>query len=402
MDESDIIRDLNSFIYDNFVDISVLTLHYEQVTLSSNFERLPVLSTITNHSVNNNYFTEVVTSQSKWFPETLINLNVSFDDEIFSLETIVFYDNNVDLSEADKILEIDSVKAVIPKNVKLTKDIAISSEFWFIILGTIGTIAVIRLTGYLLKFSISKIIMGISDTQEFENWSKRVVFVSLMIACIVYTGYIYSVFFNQTLINFRSAVEISSTAELIKSHLTPVMSDNQYYSLIESQNSDVQQLSKKYLIRSSKEPEDCLKYMADYQNITCFIPDAEYYVNKYETEIGKSKFKILQETLGNYGISFEPFSLYYTNYLRVIIRRAKEFGLLEEINHPFVPPRNINTSPRLITKPILITVLIIGYSLSIIVFILEILKKRLRITKIVRTSKASLNREIIDEGDNEI
>lgn len=66
-------------------------------------------------------------------------------------------------------------------------------------------------------------ILEMSTIEEPKNLSGRIVFGSLLITCLVYSGYLYSVILDVTR---RSEPEISSLKELADSSLTPMSFGN--------------------------------------------------------------------------------------------------------------------------------------------------------------------------------
>ncbi|XP_051170570.1 uncharacterized protein LOC127287603 [Leptopilina boulardi] len=288
-----------------------------------------------------------------------------------------------------QILEFISAKVIIPRNAKVANKIQLSSEFWNMILTTIGIVAVIRITAYLFKFNwqtlnISQIIIGMGTGNEPQNWSERIIFGSLLIACLAYTSYFFTIILD---ISFRTANEISTIDELLKLYLPTVISYDAYGTLASFENSSVLQFLNKeyrYINHELRVEAKCLKYLADHQNITCIIHEAIKHINTYESKYGKTnKFKVLKDDLkyGTNSFEVKEYSPFIERFNEIILR-ASEFGLIKDFYEPIVRPLIDNLEPELITKekllPILFGVLITGYSLSIIVFLLEIITDKIR------------------------
>lgn len=287
-----------------------------------------------------------------------------------------------------RILKIDSVKAIIPKTQKFTNVLVLSSEFLIMTLGTICFIVIIRLVAFFMKFkkdvwqtlNISQIIMGMPANQEPNNYAEKIVFGSVVITCIVYTGYCYSVILD---ISLRMEPEISTLEELADSSLTPLMSSVLFRHLNRSSLKHLKKLAEKYdPLLFYKEPLGslCLEYLAKYRNVSCIVSDAEYNVNTFSAVDGKElNVKILPEAVEYY------ISVWYVNNddrykpyiadLKKTILKASEFGLLNKYStsgiqhYNFSPPEIIGKEKIFI---IICHVLGIGYSLSIIAFLFEI------------------------------
>lgn len=410
---------LHSLWLYGYLDVTILTYNQErQLKLKTNSRNLPFLSRV--NPFTGEYSTQEVSSDFQWFPDKLQDLNgYELNFELISLSKIetrrrnleiefpkimaqamnfklstearqenVYHEMEKEFSEYPleytglRILKFNKVKAVIPKAVKLTKVADVSPEFWYMFLLTIGSITIIRLTAFFLKFkkctwqtlNISQIIIGMPSAQEPENLTGRVIFGSLLIVCLVYSGYFYSVILDITL---RSEPEISSLAELFNSSLTLMMDLSLKYALQRNNGQFSQRLAKRSIDIPSRRPQMyCLKYLANHKNVSCILSRAEYYINKYEAKYGELNVKILPEAVTNFAsnwnaIGRSPFKDRFSE----IILRASEFGLLEDYYAPAVqsyntlPSKNVERDKLL---HVLFYVAAIGYSLSTIAFLLEI------------------------------
>lgn len=432
----DINRILHSFWRNKYLDVTFLTYNYEfQKKIESTSEKLLQLSQINPFTDKN--VTHAVSSETEWFPNKVLDLNgykLEYDlesDETLSenVKSMKFlqilsqvmnfkpYTNKrkhkmetsdlsvfVERTKVDpelylnmesmytnyyqsmrnlRILKLDSAKAVLPQSVKVNKDVILSSELWYMILITIITIAIIRLLALLLKFKkiswqtlgLFQIVIGMSITREPKMMTERIVFGSVVIGCIIYTSYFFSVILD---ITFQSPPEITSLDELFKSSLTPKMNYGLRMALKENSLSDIRQWTEKAIEISHKGEEDCLKYLTDYENTTCVLNNAKYHVSKYEAKYGKINVTILQEPLGLsvcifLSKSFSPF----IDRFNEIILKASEFGLLKDFYGNVERLQSSSKELEIITMkklfPILSSVLVIGYSLSTITFLLEIL-----------------------------
>lgn len=146
-----------------------------------------------------------------------------------------------------RILKLGSFKVVIPNRVMITRVTIVSSQFWYMILGTIGMILIIRFTALFMRFktsicrtlNISQIIIA---SNEPNNSMGRIIFALLLVVYIVFASYIYSVISGNTL---RSEPTISSLEDLANSSLTPMMEWIVKSTLLNSCDPHVRQLAEK-------------------------------------------------------------------------------------------------------------------------------------------------------------
>lgn len=414
-------KTLHFFWQDQYLDLTILTYNQDCHELFQVNSSLPFLSLINPFTMK--YSSQVLSDESHWFPNKLRNLNgyemdfriVSVDEddarvhlmetemqEIFAQSLNLTLNNQSTHAEfflysseqyfnkknkfyciGSQITRWDEVKAVIPKTAKVTKYADVSSEFWYMLLITIGMIGLIVLICFLLKLNrsalqaidITKIIIGISTTQEPDNILERIVFGSLLITSLVYTNYIFSVILD---ITWRPEPEISNFEELANSSLTLKM-DSLLKKLSLSYNaSPFRQLAERSTSYETQNNvfSNCLKNLADYRNVSCFIPNAEFYVNKYKAENRELNAKILPESV-QYSASSWTASYHspFNERFYEIFLKASEFGFLKDFytsdvqSHKPLPPENIGKEKLLL---ILFYLLTIGYSLSTIAFLLEI------------------------------
>lgn len=415
---------LHSLWQSKYLDITILTYQQRQMMLETKPPKKPYLNQINPFTTE--FSSRIISSESQWFPNKLRDLNrykLNFTYELNlldrhrerDLETkfteimkrTMNFESNLNSTQTDvlkydpheyfhyffpnppnvRIQKIGHIKAVIPNKVKFTKDIVVLPEFWYMVLITIGTIATVKLAVFLMEFkrsvwqslNIIQIIIGMSANQEPRNVSGRIVFGSILITCLVYSSYFYSVILDVT---WRKEPEILSLEELIESPLTPVMPVELYFTLEYSDFPNIKQLvgrSRRHfrlMMKLSYSPSVCLDYLADYQNISCLIPDAEYHVNKYKSENKELVVKILPESVEDYISKWraKPKSPYIDRFNEIILRTS-ESGLLNDNAKPrskfqnTLPPEKIEKNTLLL---VLFYVAVIGYSLSTIVFLLEV------------------------------
>lgn len=222
------------------------------------------------------------------------------------------------------------MKAVVPY--KVFSEASMPHEFWCILLIIGITIGVFLIDFMkLLEFII---IVRVSKCQLLETLF-RIVFGSMLITFVVCSAYSYSVILDNI---HRPETQMSSLEELANSSLAIVLPADRYFKLETSFVPHIRELATRTpqsdeFIKLSYSPLSCLKYLSDYQNVSCLITDAEYHVNKYRNENGELNARILSETVVYYMPVWkvEPLSPYIDRYSKVI-QRATETGLLKEFD----------------------------------------------------------------------
>ncbi|XP_043468739.1 uncharacterized protein LOC122502651 [Leptopilina heterotoma] len=433
--ESDLIQEVLKYFWSQgFTEIEVLEhLQENQKTLTKGTERRFILHEINEFAKV--YTTQTVTSQTKWFPNKLLNLNghkIKFilttlydtiDHRYYfvllklsriltdSLRTSglilrfriteasvllkllnhenaemvinIFKDSNTNVHNQQlRVIGYSFVKAIIPKVENPSKAYIISQEFVLMVAATTVVICFTRIMAFLMKFdkstwqifNISRIVIGMSVDREPNKVTERIVFGSLILSCIVYSGYLFSVILDVT---FRNEPEISSLEELANSSLTPMLTSYTKNSLLLSSISYIRQLGMKSIECPGRGyAYDCLTYLAKYGNVTFITDEAESYVMKFKQQVQDIKVKILQEPLAFYSQSWisrngSPF----LDHFNKVILKASEAGLLTKL----LPLNNWSKStilpPEQIAKEKLFLIvshlLVIGYTLATIVFIAE-------------------------------
>lgn len=430
---------LEYFWLRDFLDIAIMQHFPEnEKSLALKINKLPILHEINPFAKN--YSAQIVTTEKKWFKNKLLNLQgyplkIVFGifesqekmmqykkykrlEEIFSKVmhcTVDTYMSNVkgfgqllDILNREKaeiilniflmenlkydpnvfhmrIVDFSLIKAVIPNAARFTKVIVISKEFIYMWLATIIAIGTIRITALMLKFdrntwqtfNISQILIGLSIVREPEKQAERIVFGLLVLSCIVYSGYFYSVILD---INFLPEPQIQNLEELANSSLTPIMHPFVKKALIASPVSYIRKLGTKSVQFSNLNyVNECLDYLSKYQNVTCITFMAEQQVNDFMAREEKFNGRILQDQL----------SPYYTNTWRSrhgspfldrfneILLRSSEGGFLFEIlsnddnkGSRVAPPEDISTEKLLL---IVFYLLRFGYTLATTVFFIEVI-----------------------------
>ncbi|XP_051158249.1 uncharacterized protein LOC127279756 [Leptopilina boulardi] len=369
------------------LDISVLS-HNQQwkVMLNeSHKHEVPFISQISRCAKT--VFFENLSSESQWFRNSC-NHNFKLKNIVKSTLSSKVLEKNDFLRRLVTILGFNNYKFVIPKTFKHSNDLILSEEFGNLLLGTIGMIGIIRLAAFYMKFerntwqilNISQIIIGMPTAREPRKFSERLVYGSLLITCIVYSSYFYSVILD---ITCPLNSNIITLEELANSSLKIIGSFEKTISLelLSHHNPNIAKIVKKIEYSPNKEEEYndyCMRYLIEHQNISCLFLNAENVVNEY---CGKNEVnvKIVDE------IIYQDINAIFTSLFcpktrpgtrqSKLLRYAIEFGLLKDLFPSNVRNTNIllpeNTEKEKLFF-VLFRVLAIGYSLSLISFLIEI------------------------------
>lgn len=425
----------------SYLDVSIMT--YNQTV-----QMEPYLCMI--NPFKNRYLCSNITSAIQWFPDKLQDLNgfkidmnlyaeIADDElkmnvtrknvvEIFEqamnfkheigitspLKRHVLIDfqqllllNNYELfisTVALRVIKIDRIQAVVPRMEKFATVFEFSSELFYMILGTIGLIVIISGTASFLKFNatvwkrwnICKIIIGVSSSQEPNKWSERILFGSLLLICTVYTGYFYSTILDT---NLHSESVISTLEELADSSLIPFGTQHLCQHLNQSSISHLKKLGNKcqnFPIDMKMRENDCLEFLAKNKNVSCMYANAEYHVNSFVNS-DELNVKIIPEAVDYYinawlSLGNSPLTDRYNE----IILKISEFGLNKHnhesnaLSRKDSPPEDIKKSNFLFITSY---VLGIGYSISLVVFLIELLIEILH--KRIYTSYTRLRLEMV-------
>ncbi|XP_043472348.1 uncharacterized protein LOC122505009 [Leptopilina heterotoma] len=283
-----------------------------------------------------------------------------------------------------RITSIGSLKAVIPKHSRTTKTLTMSEELITMMCVTVGAIILLRITALVLKlrrrtwrtFNVSRIVLGMSTDNEPEESPERIIFGVLMICCIAYSSYFYSVILD---INWRPQAEITTLKELLDSDLTHMTSQLVKEMLLISPISEVQKLGTKSTVYPDQWRDfNCLAFLSKYGNVTCIISDSQEAVKDFESRTQKWNMKVLPKSLSYY---FQTFmsrrNSPYIDQFNEKILRASESGILsklihndtkKQLNHPS-GSEEISGEKLL---PLVFHTLAIGYTLALIAFIVEV------------------------------
>ncbi|XP_043472359.1 uncharacterized protein LOC122505018 [Leptopilina heterotoma] len=294
-----------------------------------------------------------------------------------------------------RITSIGSLKAVIPKNSRTTKTFTMSDELITIMCVTVGAIILLRITALVLKlsrrtwqtFNVSRIVLGMSTDNEPEESPERIIFGVLMLCCIAYSSYFYSIILD---INWRPQAEITTLKELLDTDLIPMTYSEIKEHFFFSPISEVQKLGTK----STVFPDhwwnfDCLDFLSKYGNVTCIINNSQEVVKNFVSRTQKRNMKVLLKSLSYYFKTFiSRHSSPYIDQFNKKILRASESGILSKLIHNDIKEQRKDPSgPEEISGekllPLIFHTMAIGYTLALIAFIAEVLS-------VIRWSKIRL------------
>lgn len=399
-DSLTIMHEINAFAkIDKFQNVKSQTKWFPNKSLNLHRHRITLLLCTFESTLKDNYYKEIFKFTGLFRSGMNCSIKIIFihkckNDVIltnFKREKAEMLLNTVSMKINDngpnnpklRILNFHVFKALIPVTRKLTKVLVVSQELICVLVATTMAIVGIRIIVLILKFNsstwgifnISQIVMGMSISREPKNLKERIIFGALVLSCIVYSGYLYSVILD---ITFLAEPQISTIEELANSSLTPIMDPMVKISLMNSWIPHIKTLGMKSIeIPGSGTSFECLTLLANYENVSCITQNAEMFVKIYTTHYRKVNIKLLQEPLT---FSIHTFLIRngspFLDRFNEIILRASDSGLLQifvsrEIMRPtkILPPEEIGKDKILL---IFGYVLVIGYTLGIIAFIVEV------------------------------
>ena len=225
----------------------------------------------------------------------------------------------------------------------------------------------------------------------------KIIFGSVLITNVIYTGYLYTVLTDFGL-ETQSELKIDTIKNLISSNLTPVFDLETYRRTSTIDIKNYQELRKKArLYDSNYLSSNCLKDMMKEKNLACIaskrilLESMKMYF-KYGEE--QMRMKLMNEPIlyGTYLWMLEPGSP-YAERVNQVLQNLVENGVLNKIN--IIPDTVQEVSRRSWSTErsesnklmfLLLSLTLIGYSLSLMAFIGELFsgyfekKKRNRIT----------------------
>lgn len=224
---------------------------------------------------------------------------------------------------------------------------------------------------------IFRTLVGFSSKQP-QKTAERIVFTTLAILSIIYT--------NVLLFNFISDMKLELVDKkfgTIKEILDSKIPTYTYHKSNENDPKDIQRLFSQSM--TLKEDKDCAQKIAKTGNAICIVNylAAEIYVKRYLSSKGFPIMKIAPLTMRTEPIAFafesgSPFAERFTQIFEWIF----ESHIFERNQaHPeiqFDQPKTSSTTSISILNKQLVFTLIVGYSLGIVTFVVEVIRHKLR------------------------
>ncbi|XP_033222650.1 uncharacterized protein LOC117176505 [Belonocnema kinseyi] len=269
-----------------------------------------------------------------------------------------------------------------------TKNSSLSLNFKWIYL--VSIIVPIWIIAQILKFDnsiwspliIMQSMLGFTIPREPEKTVERIVFGSVLIAFSAFSSTFFTILTDMKLTE-PSELMINTLEDLSRSTFIPKMQENFRFSLTLTDDSIVQAILNKSKIVSKD--EECVEMLLEHKNVACIFRDttAHTAIQSYRDADGEPLMKTIKEDFGPSikNMLFESKSPYVRAVDKVLIRLIQS-GLInhwEEMHSPSVNKsyhRHINMKYESTDLVIpLLYVLIIGYLLSLAIFVGELLTK---------------------------
>ena len=295
-----------------------------------------------------------------------------------------------------RFLDQDTYIAIVPRfipeyvpNFNLF-DVTVTEteKAFYTLFGIIIGISIIWIFTLIVKFesrvwqplNILQTVLGFTVDNEPRKFAQRIVFASILITQVSFSGYMYIQFTHSNLKN-STDFEINSIDDLENSDLVPMI-----HFLMEPivNVSSVGYLStirnKYHIFPGNGEVFDCLIYLKTYGNVSCITKQfvAESLEAQFPEFEVSSVFKIIPEPLLNSWriLVFEPASPYVQKIDQVILY-LRENGLIHKwnFNSSKIEENSeiLNTyRPYQLTFSTFLT-LIVGYLVACVVFVSEVL-----------------------------
>ena len=289
-------------------------------------------------------------------------------------------------------IELGSLNALVP--IKRIQTQSTNWNIFYVLFPIVIFSATLGLLMYMLKifkehwsFSYTiLVVLGLSVPEQPQKLKSRIVFAYIVILCFFYSSDIYALFTNTKLSVMISEQEMSTLHDLNVSKLiliaTPMMIER-----ISDFDKDMAHLSVvknyRYLFSSS---EDCVHHLILEKNISCIIlKSSEKWFNfYYRNKDGLPLMKALDESflVSLEGFHLEPSSPYAQKFQNVL-NRLMECGVFEKWRNDVLPHyddfrRDSGDSDYQLEigskklRFVVIILLAVGYSISCLVFIVEI------------------------------
>ena len=231
-------------------------------------------------------------------------------------------------------------------------------------------------------FEILRGTLGFSVPREPSRLSERITFITILMAFSIFSSNIFAMLTDMKLTE-KSEMIIDTLEELNRTNLIPMMTKNRVYTMRDLNDPVIQALANKSKLVSKI--EDCIDMLLQRKNVACILREsiALIVIQKQIDTNNKPGMKIVKERIyfREKFILLEPSSP-YVQQVDTVIPKLIESGLIYHWEKQVLPRQRKSyqweTEEELEAVGILIPLIFFitfGCSLSIIVFICELLVK---------------------------
>ena len=232
-----------------------------------------------------------------------------------------------------------------------------------------------------------QLVIGSNVSQEPQKLPERILFGTLITIFIFFTSVIYSVLMD-IILKEESTLKIETFEDLYKSGLLFMIHEFRYNELMKSNEPVAKKLLKHAVLNDDYFTEiSCRNMLLKYKNVSCIMLDniAAIYVEKSKDKLGRPAMKIMKENLAEtlVSIPLEPNSPYTKRFDGILIK-LDEAGLILKWREYHRSKKKIienpvgNSPDSQDLRRRLHNIIIVGYVLSTISFIGELLVSKLR------------------------
>ena len=230
-------------------------------------------------------------------------------------------------------------------------------------------------------FEILRGTLGFTVPREPSRLSERIAFVAILMAFLILSFKIFAIL-TETKLTKKSEITIDTLEELNRTNLTPMTIQKSVYAMRKLNDPVIQALTNKSSIVSKT--QECIDMLVQGKNVACILRELTALIAiRNHTKLSKKpRMKIVKERLYSRHkfLRLEPSSP-FVQQIDAIISRLIQSGLIYHWEKQFLPrERKSNQweTEELKSVSILIPLIFFitfGCSLSIIVFICEMLVK---------------------------
>ena len=300
----------------------------------------------------------------------------------------------VEITESTGFMHIS---AVAPIFLSKTLSVSTTMQSAYMLFFTVLIVATLWATARALKLdvlfwtpaNILTLMIGMDVTHSSEKISDRILLSFSLLAFSIYSSYIY-VMVTDILLKTETLNEINTLQDLLESGLTPMMKKSVFFAVNQSDNKITQALLKKSVFIHNN--EECFDLLLNYRNVTCFITEslAKATIGNKRNSNGVPITIIVKEYLNTFvkGIVMEPNSPYVDRFSQLLSwiyptglndkwsMEKWTYDSVELSTYTLTPEHNplmedIEESETLNLK--LAIILFVGFTISTIVFISELL-----------------------------